>query len=213
MENGKYESLAAALDKGDSKSAVEETMKLIEFGVTPLDIFSKCIEPVLAGVGEKFSRLEIFLPEMILAANAVKKVQKALIPYLDKDSKYSERGKIVLATVSGDLHDIGKNIVKAMLEVNGFDIKDLGVDVPVMNIVKESRDYGADIFALSALMLPSLPFIADTIELSRTGANADFNFKVMIGGGPVTKEWADNHSAAYGNDASEAVDLAKLLIK
>jgi methanogenic corrinoid protein MtbC1 len=211
MGNLKYDQLAAALDKGKAEPSVEEAVKLIESGATPIQIFSECIEPVLEEVGKKFTRLEIFLPEMVLSAAAVKAVQKALIPYLKDDEKNTTKGKIVLATVTGDLHDIGKNIVKAMLEVSGFDIKDLGVDVSMMNIVKEAKDYNADIIALSALMVPSLPFIKDTIELSKTGKNVDYDFKIMIGGGPVTEEWADKHGAAYGNDASDAVTVAKTL--
>lgn len=211
MEINGYKSLSTALEKGDTEASVASALQLIEAGVTPIAIFSECIEPVLEEVGKKFSRLEIFLPEMILSAAAVKGVQHALIPYLKEDEKQMAKGKIVLATVTGDLHDIGKNIVKAMLEVNGFDIKDLGVDVSMMNIVKEAKDYNADIIALSALMMPSLPYIKDTIELSGTGQNADYNFQIMIGGGPVTKEWADTHGAAYGNDATEAVTVAKTL--
>ncbi len=206
-----YEQLSEALVKGNTEASIEAALDLINSGLTPINIFSECIEPVLESVGDKFSRLEIFLPEMILSANAVKGVQKALIPYLSDEQSHTAKGKIVLATVTGDLHDIGKNIVKAMLEVNGFDIRDLGVDVSMMNIVKEAKDFNADIIALSALMMPSLPYIRDTIELSRTGDNAAYNFNIMIGGGPVTKEWADTNGAAYGNDATDAVTMAKSL--
>jgi len=211
MDSKSYDALSKALESGNTDTSVSEALSLIESGVTPIDIFSECIEPVLEGVGNKFSRLEIFLPEMILSANAVKGVQKALLPYLNDEQKQGAKGRIALATVTGDLHDIGKNIVKAMLEVNGFDIKDLGVDVSMMNIVKEAKDFNADIIALSALMMPSLPYIKDTIELSRTSENANHNFQIMVGGGPVTKEWADAHGAAYGNDATEAVTVAKKL--
>ena len=188
-------------------------MKLVDSGVKPIEIFTGCIEPTLAVIGEQFSRLEIFLPEMINAAEVVKAIQKELKPRLEADQESTSKGKIVIATVSGDLHDIGKNIVKAMLEVNGFDVDDLGVDVEAKIILKSARDSDADIIALSALMIPSLPFVKDVIDFVEANEEARAKFKVIVGGGPVNRDWATEAGAdGYGDDAIEAVEIALQLV-
>ena len=118
----------------------------------------------------------------------------------------------MICTVSGDLHDIGKNIVKTMLEVNGFELKDLGVDVPAANVIKAAVEFNADIIALSALMLPSLPSMKDVIDILRENEKYKGRFKVMVGGGPVSQEWAEKAGAdAYGDNAIEAVKVAHVL--
>jgi methanogenic corrinoid protein MtbC1 len=118
----------------------------------------------------------------------------------------------VICTVSGDLHDIGKNIVKTMLEVNSFEIKDLGVDVSAQNVIKAAVEFNADIIALSALMLPSLPSMRDVIDILRENEKYKGRFKVMVGGGPVSEEWAVKAGAdAYGGNAMEAVKVARTL--
>jgi methanogenic corrinoid protein MtbC1 len=157
--------------------------------------------------------LEIFLPEMISAAGVVKAIQAALKPYLEADQVSTSKGKLVIATVSGDLHDIGKNIVKAMLEVNGFEIHDLGVDVSAQAILKNAKDVDADIIALSALMIPSLPFVKDVIDFVEANEETRARFKVIAGGGPVSQEWADQAGAdGYGDNAIDAVELVRELL-
>lgn len=208
-----FEILAKAIKKGDIAQGVSESLKLVDSGVKPIEIFTACIEPTLAEIGDQFSRLEIFLPEMINSAEVVKSIQKELKPYLEADQESVSKGKIIIATVSGDLHDIGKNIVKAMLEVNGFEVIDLGVDVETKTILKSARDAEADIIALSALMIPSLPFVKDVIDFVEANDEARSKFKVMVGGGPVNQEWADEAGAdGYGDDAIDAVDVAYRLI-
>lgn len=208
-----FEILAKAIKKGDIAQGVSESLKLVDSGVKPIEIFTACIEPTLAEIGDQFSRLEIFLPEMINSAEVVKSIQKELKPYLEADQESVSKGKIIIATVSGDLHDIGKNIVKAMLEVNGFEVIDLGVDVETKTILKSARDAEADIIALSALMIPSLPFVKDVIDFVEVNDEARSKFKVMVGGGPVNQEWADEAGAdGYGDDAIDAVDVAYRLI-
>ncbi|MCJ7733680.1 MAG: cobalamin-dependent protein [Anaerolineales bacterium] len=201
-----FESLEKAILTGDQQSGTTEAVRLIESGTKPLKLFSDCIEPLLDDIGEKFSRLEIFLPEMVNASKVVKAIHEAVKPYLEYEQDVPSKGKIVIATVSGDMHDIGKNIVKAMLEVNGFDVKDLGVDVPTQTIVKTAKEFQADIIALSALMLPSLPFVKDVIEFMEASPSV----KIIVGGGPVSKEWADEEGAdGYGDNAIDAVALVK----
>jgi len=201
-----FEGLEKAILTGDQQGGITEAVRLIESGTNPLNLFSECIEPLLDDIGEKFSRLEIFLPEMVNASKVVKAIHAAVKPYLENEADDSSKGKIIIATVSGDLHDIGKNIVKAMLEVNGFEVNDLGVDVPTQTIVKAAKEFQADIIALSALMLPSLPFVKDIIEFMETSPAV----KVIVGGGPVSKEWADEEGAdGYGDNAIDAVALVK----
>ena len=208
-----FEILARALKEGNVDRGVSESLKLVESGMKPIEIFTGCIEPTLAEIGEQFSRLEIFLPEMINSAEVVKAIQKELKPHLEADQEITSKGKIVIATVSGDLHDIGKNIVKAMLEVNGFEVKDLGVDVEARSILKSARESDADIIALSALMIPSLPFVKDVIDFVEANEEARAKFKVIVGGGPVNRDWADQVGAdGYGGDAIEAVEIALQMV-
>jgi methylmalonyl-CoA mutase cobalamin-binding domain/chain len=204
-----YETLEKAILSGDQESGAAEAVRLITSGTNPLELFSDSVEPLLEDIGEKFSRLEIFLPEMVNASKVVKAIHEAIQPHLSADQVTKAKGKIIIATVSGDLHDIGKNIVKAMLEVNGYDVQDLGVDAPTQTIVKQAKEFEADIIALSALMLPSLPFVQDVIEFMESSPST----KVIVGGGPVSKEWADEHGAdGYGDNAIDAVALVKELL-
>jgi methanogenic corrinoid protein MtbC1 len=212
--NEQYTGLEKAIRAGDVEAATAEAQALAESGVSPLVIFSECIEPVLADIGDQFSRLEIFLPEMMESAEAVKGIQAILQPYLEADgSQRSSRGKVVICTISGDLHDIGKNIVRAMLEVNGFDVKDLGVDISPSDAVKAAKEFEADIIAFSALMLPSLPYVKDAIDFVKGNDALRDRFKILVGGGPVTQSWVDSAGAdGYGDDAIQAIQQALALV-
>jgi methanogenic corrinoid protein MtbC1 len=210
----KYSALVNAIRDGDVDSGRVEALKLVETGTSPLDIFSECIEPTLADIGDKFSRLEIFLPEMMESADAVKAIQEALQPYLEADEVLkTKKGRILICTVSGDLHDIGKNIVKAMLEVNRFEVKDLGVDVAPAAAIAAAKDFDADIIAFSALMLPSLPYVKDAIDFVKQNEALKDRFKILVGGGPVSQKWAKKAGAdGYGDDAMDAVQQALALV-
>ena len=204
--------LETAIREGNIEKGTSEAISIIDHGKSPLAIFSECIEPVLSEIGDQFSRLEIFLPEMINAASVVKAVQEVLRPIMEADKTSVSKGRVIIATVSGDLHDIGKNIVKAMLEVNGFEVQDLGVDVDPFAIMKAAKEFNANIIALSALMLPSLPYVRDVIEFVQSDQETKNRFKVIVGGGPVTKAWAAEAQAdGYGDDAIEAVSIAEAL--
>ena len=205
-----YELLEKAIRTGDLDGGVAEALKLIKSGTEPVALFTDCIEPLLDVIGDQFSRLEIFLPEMINASKVVKAVHEAAKPHMGADQADISKGRIVIATVSGDLHDIGKNIVKAMLEVNGYEVKDMGVDVPTQTIVKQAKEFDADIIALSALMLPSLPFVKDVVEY----LEGDQKTKVIVGGGPVSEEWAKEAGTdGYGDNAIDAVALVNGILK
>jgi len=212
--DAKYAPLVQAIRTGNVAEGVASATQLAESGVSSLAIFRECIEPCLRDIGDQFSRLEIFLPEMMEAAVVVKAVQETLRLNLKAgEVAQTEKGRITLCTIQGDLHDIGKNIVKAMLEVNGFEVKDLGVNVSPADAIRAAKEFNADIIAISALMLPSLPYVKDTIEMVKQNAEYHGRFKIMVGGGPVSRDWAKKAQAdGYGDDAVEAVKQAASLI-
>lgn len=205
--------LSRAIQSGDEAQAAEKTQLAVKAGAAPLEILQKHLVPTLKEVGDKFGRLEIFLPEMMLAADAAKAVIAVLDPIL-KESKTEGTaiGRVVIGTVAGDVHDIGKNMVARMLEVNGFEVIDLGTDVSVNAFLSTARQQSADIIAISSLLTTSLPYVKDVLSMLRETGEKD-TFKVMVGGGPVTREWADENGAdGYGKDAAEAVTLAQSLM-
>jgi len=211
---GKYNLLEEYIRDGDVDGCKAEALKLVGGGTSPLDIFSESIEPTLADIGDKFSRLEIFLPEMMESADAVKAIQEVLQPFLEADeSLKSKKGRVIICTISGDLHDVGKNIVKAMLEVNRFDVKDLGVDIAPAAAIAAAKEFDADIIAFSALMLPSLPYVQDAIDFVKQNDELKDRFKILVGGGPVSEKWARKAGAdGYGDDAMDAVQQALALM-
>jgi methanogenic corrinoid protein MtbC1 len=203
----KYMKLAESIREGESDTAVNESLALLDRGTEVSKVFTECIEPVLMDIGDRFAILEIFLPELLLASDAAKAVQEKLDPIMkDSSVQGSASHRAVIATVYGDVHDIGKNIVGVMLEVNGIDVKNLGVDVSTNDIVKAAEDYDADLVCLSGLMMPSMPYMKDTIDRIKGNLEHAERFKILVGGGPVTKEWAeDNGADGYADDAIGAV--------
>ena len=166
----------------------------------------------MAVVGEKFKNGEIFVPEMLVAARAMKKGVEVLKPHLSSGATGSN-GKLILATVAGDLHDIGKNLVGMMIESAGFEVIDLGVDVPAAKIIECYRENpDTKIIALSALLTTTMPSLKDTVAAI---AAEDFrkDVKIMVGGAPITQEFADEIGAdGYSEDAASAAALAKSLV-
>lgn len=207
------EALGEAIRKGEKEDAGALAQQAIDAGVPPQEIFDTCVVPVLKDVGDQFGRLEIFLPEMILAGDAAKAVIDVLEPVLQEMKAGSMAlGKVVIGTAAGDVHDIGKNMVAAMLEVNGFEVINLGTDVSPQDFLKSARAEEVDIIAISSLLTTSLPYMKDVLAvLGETGENKQF--KVMLGGGPVTAEWAADVGAdGYAKDAAQAVTAAKELV-
>ena len=207
-----YQAIAEAIETGDAEAGVKEVNKLLAEGQNALDIVEQALVPILKDVGDRFSRMELFLPELIRAAEVVKAVQPILQEKL-KTGEGGTRGRIVLGTVYGDVHDIGKNIVAAMLEANGFEVHDIGVDVSSVDFVNRARDLDADIVAISSLMTTSIPYVKDVVDLIRGNPAYAGKFKILIGGGPVTQETADELGVdGYGDDAAAAVRQAQALI-
>jgi methylmalonyl-CoA mutase cobalamin-binding domain/chain len=176
-------------------------------------IFSEAIEPLMKDVGERFSRLEIFLPEMMLAASVVKAIQAELAGSLEHEAPVASRGKVVIGTAYGDIHDIGKNMVALMLEVNGFEVVDLGVGVEPLDFVRRAGELDAQVIGISSLLTTSVPYMEETVRMIKEKPSNSERFKIVVGGGPVTKQTADELGAdGYGEDAAEAVTMLSSLL-
>ncbi|HIQ03928.1 MAG TPA: hypothetical protein EYH40_05890 [Desulfurococcales archaeon] len=203
-----------AIVDGDSDAAREAVEKLLNLGVDAYSIVKECMIPAMKLVGDKFAKLEIFLPEVMMAAEAFEKCMKLIEPKILAEKK-SELvvGKVVIGTIQGDIHDLGKNIVALMLRAAGFEVYDLGRDVPVAEFVKKAKEVDADIIAISALLSTSLPYVKDVIKLLKE-LNLRDKYILMVGGGAVTREWAKEVGAdGYGENADEAVKVALELIE
>jgi corrinoid protein of di/trimethylamine methyltransferase len=207
------EAMAQAVAAGDDAQAASLARDALAVGVEPQRIFEQVIAPTLTEVGDRFQRLEIFLPEMMMSADAAKAVFGVLQPAIEAGkSGITSHGRIVIGTVAGDVHDIGKNMVASMLEVNGFEVINLGCDVAPDTFLRTAREKQADVIAMSSLLTTSLPYMKDVLEVLKEGGET--RFKVMVGGGPVTAEWAQQVGAdGYGKDAAEAVTVARRLVK
>lgn len=209
----KYNALAEAILEGEEDDGVVEAKKLVEAGTDPVAIFTECIQTTLNDLGDKFGRMEVFLPDLMLASDVVKAVQEELMPLMAENGASITTGRAVIGTAYGDLHDIGKNMVSLMLQVNGFEVKDLGVGVETSKFLQEAQDFGADLILISGLMLPSLPYMKDTIDQVKENPKLKDRFKIMVGGGPVSQEWATRAGAdGYSDDAMSAVHKAKELM-
>jgi len=206
----KHSGLREAIIKGDAASAVSEAHKLLDEGIQPIDLMTHGISPAMAAVGRLFEDGECFVPELLMAARATKEVFTILRPFLARTNA-SPRARVVLGTVRGDLHDIGKNLVAAMLEGGGFEVTDLGVDAPAEKFIDAARDKQAQIVGLSALLTSTLPAMKATIEAFRAAGIRD-QVKIMVGGAPVTQSYADAIGAdGYAANATASVDLARRL--
>ena len=196
---------------GNAAAAVSAARKALDEGVNPVDIVTEGISPAMSEVGRLFEEGEYFVPELLIAARATKEIFKILRSLLVQTGA-KPRGQVVLGTVRGDLHDIGKNLVAAMLEGGGFEVTDLGVDVPPEKFIAAVQDKQAQIVGLSALLTTTLPAMKTTIEAFRTAGIRE-RVKVMIGGAPVTQSYADSIGAdGYGENAAASVDLARRLV-
>lgn len=197
------ENLCKAVETGDMEESRRLARKLIDEGAEPLKIIGALTE-VMGEIGEKFSRLEIFLPEMMMSGEAMSNVVQLLAPILKEQGSGVSKGKVVLGTVKGDLHEIGKNIVKLMLESNFYEVKDLGVDADPVDFIKEAEAMGARVIGASALMSTTLPHQKEIIDILQDKGLRD-KYKVVIGGAPTTQEWADQIGAdLYCPDAGSA---------
>lgn len=189
-----FDALCQAVESGNSAEAQQLTQKHLNEGSDPHEMIA-ALTGAMNKLGDQFARLEIFLPQLVLAGEALKAVVDILRPrIIEAGQQDNLKGKVVLGVVKGDLHEIGKNIVKLMLETNGFEVKDLGYDVDSLTFIKEAENMGADIIAASALITTTMPGQKEIIELLKDKGIRD-RYKVVIGGAPTGPEWADEIGA------------------
>lgn len=203
--------LYEAILNGKLEQAVDVTNQAIADGVEPQAIINGYMIKAMEEVGQRFQRGEAFVPNLLMAARAMKGSLDILKPLMKGDAS-TTLGKVVIGTVKGDLHDIGKNLVASMLEGCGFEVINLGVDVPSDKFIAAIKENNADILCLSALLTTTMNYMKDVIEALKTDGLRD-QVKVMVGGAPVTAMFAEQVGAdGYSEDASEAVALARRLV-
>lgn len=201
--------LSEAIIKGDQNTAVEVTKAALAEGTAAESVLNDGLVAGMDVIGARFKKNEVYIPEVLIAARAMKSAMEILEPELAK-AGVKPVGKFIVGTTQGDLHDIGKNLVAMMLKGAGFEVIDLGVDVSAETFVEQAKEAGAHLIGISALLTTTMPGMEKTIQaLKEAGVSA----KVMIGGAPVTQDYADRIGAdGYAADAASAVDLAKSLV-
>lgn len=212
MSSDLLSQITASLVNGEPDLTVTGTKQALAAGIEPLAIIHSGLVPGMRIVGEKFSCGEYFLPNLIVAANGMKQAMQLLEPELRaRQQALQSPGTVVIGTVQGDIHEIGKSLVATMLSANGFEVHDLGVDVPIDKIIGTVRATGANLVGLSSLLTTTMIMQKKVIDaLANAGLRG--RVKVMVGGAPVSSKWAEDIGAdGYAEDAVGAVDLAKRL--
>jgi len=201
-----------ALEKGKKKLVVQYVQQALDEGIAPQQILTEGLMPGMDRVGIKFRADEIFVPEVLVAARAMNAGAALLKPLLAEEGVES-RGKMVIGTVKGDLHDIGKNLVKMMVEGKGLEVIDLGVDVAPEAFIQAAVEQNADIIACSALLTTTMPVMEEVVKAAEAAGIRD-RVKIMIGGAPVTQEYCDAIGADYyTDDAASAAICAAHIVK
>ena len=209
--NDKYSDLYNGILEGDKDAAVAGVAQALEANNDPAEILNEGMIAAMKEVGRLFEEGEYYVPEMLIAARAMQAGLALLKPLL-VDSGIEPTGRVVVGTVKGDLHDIGKNLVAMMLEGAGFAVTDLGTDVSPEKFVAAIQEDSVDVVALSALLTTTMPSMKNTIETISAAGLRD-NVKVIVGGAPVTQEYADQIGAdGFATDASGAVTVAESLL-
>jgi corrinoid protein of di/trimethylamine methyltransferase len=213
MSEELFKQMAQAVIDGDDEAATALAQQALDHGVDPLEAINKGYTAGMDVVGELYSTGDYFLPDLILGGEAMKAALGSLEPALKASGRAREvLGTVVLGSVKGDIHEIGKSLVGSMLSANGFDVYDLGIDIEADEFVGKAREYNADIVALSALLTTTMLHQRDVIEHLAEAGFRD-RVKVMVGGSPVTQGWADQIGAdGFAEDAAGAVVVAKRLM-
>lgn len=211
-ESTHLQAISAAIIDGEAEDAVDATKAALDDNIDPMVILNQGLMDAAEEVGRRFERSEYFLPELMLTGRALKGAMEMVKPvllekYADNDSQV--KGKVISATVHTDIHDIGKNIVSSMLTAAGFEVTDMGVDVPIKSIIDKAEEIEARIICLSALLTTSMPFMKDLIQLLDARGIRQ-KYIVLVGGASVTESWA-THIGADGTarNAADAVKLAR----
>lgn len=203
---------AEALIAGDEATCLAAVEQCLVMGMAPAVVIDQVLAPALTVVGSKFEAGEYFLPDMMISAAIMQKAVARLEEVMEEGTNRERLGKVVLGTVQGDIHDIGKNIVGLMLRLAGFEVIDLGVDVPAARFVEEARRRGADVVGISALMTVTAARQREVV-LALEEAGLREHVRVVVGGAPVTREWAQRIGAdGYAPDAPGAVRLLKQIV-
>ena len=207
------QALSQAVIVGDLESSRKLTRQALDEGVDPLRIFREALVPGMDVVGKKMKAQEYYIPEVLLSARAMKGAAEILRPLIAGNPDAQPTGRVVIGTVSGDLHDIGKNLVGMMLEGAGFEVTDLGTNVSADKFVAAVKEKKANIVALSALLTTTMVRMSDVVKaLENAGLRKEI--KIMVGGAPVTQRFADEIGAdGYSPDAAGAADLGKQWVK
>ena len=202
-----------AVIKGDEEAAVGVANKVVAEGLDPIEIISEGFAKGMITVGDLFAKEEYALPQVLLSAGAMQDAMDVLDPHIPRQDVKEKMGVVVIGTVQGDIHEIGKRIVGTMLEVYGFEVHDLGADVPIETFIEKAKELKADIVATSALMTTTMMSQKKLEEALKEAGMRD-SVKTMVGGAAVTQDWADSIGAdGYGQDVTEAVEEAKQLVK
>jgi len=203
-----FNEISVLLQKGKAKDIVPLVEKALENGAPPADILEKALMDGMNIIGSKFKRNEVFVPEVLIAARAMNKATETLKPHLAK-AGVNPVGKAIICTVKGDLHDIGKNLVKMMIEGKGIEVEDLGVDCETQSVVDKIKESDAKVLCLSALLTTTMAVQKDVINALKEAGVRD-KVKVMVGGAPVTQGFADEIGAdAYTPDAATAAEVCR----
>ncbi|PWH14381.1 MAG: cobalamin-binding protein [Anaerolineae bacterium] len=211
MSQDLFDAMRQSIIDGDPEQAAALVQQAIAQGLDPLVALNQGFVPGVNYVGEQFAQGEMFLPELVVAGEAMKAAVAVLEPeFAKRGTERQILGKVVIGTIEGDIHEIGKTLVATMLSASGFQVYDLGVDVPVMTFVEKAREVNADIIAISALLTTTMVRQKDVIEALQ---DSNVSAKVMVGGAPVTQGWAQEIGAhGYSEDAVGAVAVAKRLM-
>ena len=205
------EELSKYVEDGETEEAEALAARLLEGGADPHAMID-AMTRTMALVGDQFAKLEIFLPEIMAAGEALTAVVSVLGPYLEAAGGQQIKGKVVIGVVKGDLHEIGKNITKLILETNGFVVKDLGYNVDSLDFIKEAEAMGADFIAASSLMTTTMPRQKEIVDMLKDKGLRD-KYKLVIGGAPTSQMWADKIGAdLYVKEAKAAPELMTALL-
>lgn len=209
-----FQNLSNAVLNFDTDAAVDAARAAVASNVNPVRAIEEGLAKGLREVGDRFERGELWLPHLVLGAEAMEAAIKVLEERFQREElEATSSGTVVIGTVEGDIHDLGLRIVASMLRANGFKVYDLGCNTRSLDFIQKAQEVRADIIAASSLMTTTMPFMKDLIETLESAGVRD-QFKVLVGGGPVTEEWARNIGAdGYGKDAAEAVKAAKELMR
>ena len=205
------EKLIQAIMDGDEDIAEQTAKEIVASKVGLDEVIAKMTEAMRV-LGKQFEEFEIFLPEMIMSADAMTAAMQVFEPELVKSGNVKKKGTVVLGTAPGDMHEIGKNIVKTVLTADGFSVIDLGKNVPVADFINKAEEVGADIIGISALMTTTMPGATEVINVLKD-KNLRDKYKVIVGGAPTSPAWAEKiGSDGWSESASQAVELANKLM-